>query len=209
MKGNLNNKYFTALSFILLILILVYNLKWHSSINISQFWWSTWIFPNSTGPWSRLQNGRENPANWVLLCVIFHAFVFLWRLFSKFTFSKDSFRNTIRVSNGLESDHDLIWVQTVCKVCQQTTKVAEYFYVSFFMLLFSSEDFFQNLLFQKILSGTLSECQMVWNQIMTWSGSKLFAKSVSRQQKLPLARKEFRVIYKVHAPNGQFIQLTC
>ena len=29
-----------------------------------------------------------------------------------------------------------------------------------FMLLLSSADIFQNLLFQKILSGELSECQM-------------------------------------------------
>ena len=33
------------------------------------------------------------------------------------------------------------------------------------MLLLSSADFFQNLPFQKILSGTLSECQMVSIQI--------------------------------------------
>ena len=69
-------------------------------------------------------------------------FTFCCRLltFTKSTFSKDSFRNTIRVSNGLVS------VQTV-------------------------------------------------------------AKAVSRQQKLPLARKEFRVVYNLHAPNGQSIQL--
>ena len=36
------------------------------------------------------------------------------------------------------------------------------------MLLLPSADFFQNLLFQKILSGTLSECQMVWIQIRTY-----------------------------------------
>ena len=35
------------------------------------------------------------------------------------------------------------------------------------MLLLSSADFFQNQLFQKILSGTLSECQTVWIQIRT------------------------------------------
>ena len=33
----------------------------------------------------------------------------------------------------------------------------------FFMLLLSSIDFFQNYLFQKVLSGTqVPECQMVW-----------------------------------------------
>ena len=38
--------------------------------------------------------------------------------FSKLTFSKHSFRNTIRVSKGL------IWVQTVCKGYQQKTQFA-------------------------------------------------------------------------------------
>ena len=61
-----------------------------------------------------------------------------------------------------------------------------------------SADFFQNLLFQKIISGTPSECQMVWIQIRTdviclsWSWSKLFAKVISRWQKWPHARKELR-----------------
>ena len=53
-------------------------------------------------------------------------------LFSKLTFENNSFRNTIRVTNGLVSDQDdilsvlmsvLIWVQTVCKGYQQITKV--------------------------------------------------------------------------------------
>ena len=35
------------------------------------------------------------------------------------------------------------------------------------MLMLSSADFFQNLLFQKKISGSLSECQMVWIQIRT------------------------------------------
>ena len=38
---------------------------------------------------------------------------------------------------------------------------------NFFMLLLSSADFFQNQLFQKILSGALIECQTVWIQIRT------------------------------------------
>ena len=42
--------------------------------------------------------------------------------------SKYSFRNTIKVSNSLDPDQEyilsvLIWVQTVCKVYLQTTKV--------------------------------------------------------------------------------------
>ena len=61
-------------------------------------------------------------------------------LFSKSTFSKYSFRNTMRVSNSLDPDQDrhsvgpelgpnrlqilvLIRVQTVCKCYQQTTLV--------------------------------------------------------------------------------------
>ena len=35
------------------------------------------------------------------------------------------------------------------------------------MLLMSSADIFQNQFSQKILSGTLPECQMVWIQIRT------------------------------------------
>ena len=48
----------------------------------------------------------------------------------KIDFFKNSFRNTIRVSNSLDPHQDrlsfgpnLIWVQTFCKGCQQTTKV--------------------------------------------------------------------------------------
>ena len=38
--------------------------------------------------------------------VIVHASVVVWWLFSKWTFSKNSFRNTIRVSNSLDLDQD-------------------------------------------------------------------------------------------------------
>ena len=41
--------------------------------------------------------------------VIFHAFIFVWRHFSKSKFSK-TFRNTIGVSNGLDPDQDLYFV---------------------------------------------------------------------------------------------------
>ena len=41
-------------------------------------------------------------------------------LFSKLFFIKNSFRNTIRVSNGLDPDYD----QTTCKGYQQMIKVA-------------------------------------------------------------------------------------
>ena len=47
---------------------------------------------------------------------------------SKLLFLKISFRNTVRVSNGLDPNQDrrfvLIWIQTVCEGFQQTTKVA-------------------------------------------------------------------------------------
>ena len=53
---------------------------------------------------------------------------FLHTLFSKLTFKKNHFRNTIRVSNCLDPDQDrillvLIWVQTIGKDYQQRTKV--------------------------------------------------------------------------------------
>ena len=52
----------------------------------------------------------------------FLALVVVCRLFSKLFFSK---KCTIRVSNGLDPVLSvLIWVQTVCKYYQQTTKVA-------------------------------------------------------------------------------------
>ena len=37
---------------------------------------------------------------------IFHVFVVICRLFSELTFSKNSFRNTFRVSNSLNPDQD-------------------------------------------------------------------------------------------------------
>ena len=42
-------------------------------------------------------------------------------LVSKLTFSKNSYRNAIRMSNGLDPDQDQ---QAVCKGYQQMTKVA-------------------------------------------------------------------------------------
>ena len=50
----------------------------------------------------------------------------------------------------------------------------------------SSADLIQNKLFWKIISGIWSECQIVWIQIRpnllsAWSGSKLFAKVISRR----------------------------
>ena len=60
---------------------------------------------------------------------MFHAFVVVcWILIQNLPVQK-YFRNTIRVSNGLDLDQNrhssaLIWVQTVCDGYQQTTKVA-------------------------------------------------------------------------------------
>ena len=53
----------------------------------------------------------------------FHALVVVCSLFSKLTFSRNSFRNAIRVSNSLNPEHEdvLIWVQTVCKDYQPMT----------------------------------------------------------------------------------------
>ena len=63
------------------------------------------------------------------------------------------------------------------------------------MLLLSSADFFQNKLFQKIISGTLSECQRVWIQIRTDILSVLIwiqtvCNSYQQMIKVALARKE-------------------
>ena len=49
---------------------------------------------------------------------------------TKSIFSKNSFKNTIRVSNNLDPDQadilsGLIWVQIVCKSYQQTTLVGK------------------------------------------------------------------------------------
>ena len=72
------------------------------------------------------------------------------------------------------------------------------------MLLFSSADFFQNECFQKILSGTLWECQTVWDpdqdrHCLSWSGSKLFAKVLLV---LHVAKKEKKdvKIYPTYVP---------
>ena len=46
--------------------------------------------------------------------------------FSKLPFfKKNSFTNTIRGSNGLDPDHDLILIQTVSKAYQQMVQVGE------------------------------------------------------------------------------------
>ena len=56
----------------------------------------------------------------------FHAFVVICKLYSKPTFSNNSIRNNIRLSNGLDPDHFvvLVWVQAVSKGYQQISRVA-------------------------------------------------------------------------------------
>ena len=44
--------------------------------------------------------------------------------FQTYFFFLNSFRNTIGVSNSLDLDQVLIWVQSVCKGYQQMTQVA-------------------------------------------------------------------------------------
>ena len=44
--------------------------------------------------------------------------------FQTYFFFFNSFRNTIGVSNSLDLDQVLIWVQSVCKGYQQMTQVA-------------------------------------------------------------------------------------
>ena len=58
-------------------------------------------------------------------------------IFFKSTFLKNSFRNTIRVSDNLVPDQArhlsvLIWVQTVCKGYQQTKQLSGFFDISEF-----------------------------------------------------------------------------
>ena len=67
-------------------------------------------------------------------------------------------------------------------------------------------DFFLKLTFSKNLSVIQSECQTVWIQIRpdetqtfcrAWSGSKLFAKAISRWQKSPQSGKELKCSVKI------------
>ena len=70
------------------------------------------------------------------------------------------------------------------KVCDASSSPLNHCILCIFHAFLSSADFFQNLLFEKNLSGIPSECQTVWTQIRPddsdESGSKLFAKVISR-----------------------------
>ena len=87
---------------------------------------------------------------------------------SKSIFSKNSSRNTIRISNSLDPDQDR---QNVCPDlgpnCLQKLSADDKSRSEFCMLLLSSADIFQTQPFQKILSGIQSEFQTVWIQIRT------------------------------------------
>ena len=66
------------------------------------------------------------PCSLVYFCTLF--FIVCSFFFKISFFKKETFRNTIRRSNGLDPDQDvlsvLIWAQTVCKDYKQATKVA-------------------------------------------------------------------------------------
>ena len=82
-------------------------------------------------------------------------------IFSKSTFTKNSFRNTIWVSNRLDPDQVRHFVgHDLGPNCLQRFCPLEIVHA-----FLSSADFFQNQLFQKILSGIPSECQTDWIQI--------------------------------------------
>ena len=102
--------------------------------------------------------------------VILQAFCRLL-IFSKSTFSKNSFRNTIRVSNSLDPDQARHFVgPDLNRNCSQRLSAdgssrPTLCLLGNFACLLSSADFFKNQLFRKILSGIQSECQTVWIQI--------------------------------------------
>ena len=115
-----------------------------------------------------------------------HFLVFCW-FFPKSTFSKNSFMNTIRVSNRWIQIRTYIlsvpiWVQFVWKGYPQTTqddaskenvKIKKFFH-----------EHYQSVKQFGSRSG-LTFCG-------SWSGSKLFEKVIRRRQKLTLARKELK-----------------
>ena len=68
----------------------------------------------------------------------------------------------------------------ICFYIVQLNKNFDQLFASLMLLLLSA-DFFQNELFQKLISGTKSECQTIWMLCQSWSGFKLFAKFISRR----------------------------
>ena len=73
------------------------------------------------------------------------------------------------------------------------------------MLLWPSVGFFQSGLFQKILSGTLGECQTVWIQIRTDKMSVLIwvqtvCKGYQQTTNVPASMVTLIVVTNVHAP---------
>ena len=84
---------------------------------------------------------------------------------------------TVWIQIRTDATSVLIWIQTVCKCYQQTTKVA------------ASKERVNIIHYTQSLTQSLSKRQTVW-LCRSWSGSKLFANVISRRQKSPLARKE-------------------
>ena len=60
-------------------------------------------------------------------------------------------------------------------------------------LLLSSADFFQNYFFQKILSGTLSECQTVWIQTV--------CKGYQQTTKVASCKERVKTVRLIICPN--------
>ena len=136
---------------------------------------------------SRRQNspGQSEEKHTLSPCMLGNCSLFFdvcWQ-FSKLTFSTKSFRNTIRVSNGLDPDQDRHYVgpdlSQNClqrlsadhKICRGNLK-RETYIISlhawyFFHSFSTSADNFQNWLLRKILSGTQSERQTVLTMIRT------------------------------------------
>ena len=112
-------------------------------------------------------------------------------LFSKLTSSKYSFRNTISVSKT-------IWVQVFAKVISRRQKLPlarkitcalGNFPCFYCLLTFFQINFLKNLLSKHTQCVKQFGSRSVLTFCWFWSGSKVFAKVISRWQKLPLARK--------------------
>ena len=94
----------------------------------------------------------------------FYAFVVCW-LFSKLTFSKNSFRNNIRVWDCWVPDQDqhpsvLIWVQTACIDYQQTTKEATSSKIDLSLLIFFHALVFFVFIEMYVLQHNLGKSQL-------------------------------------------------
>ena len=126
---------------------------------------------------------------WHFLASISHYFINFFvvcRIFSKSTFLKNSFRNTIWVSNRKDPDQTLNFsccFFVVCRIFSKLNRLDPDQDLIVHVVFLLSAEFFQNQLFQKILSGKPSKCQTDWIQIRTnFSGCffvvcRIFSKS--------------------------------